>query len=190
MVDPREQLQHWAAGRSCLMGIGNLECGDDGFGVRLMRAIEERLGRGAPDARRPRFVDAGLEPERFIGRVSAEEVDHLVFLDAVDFGGEPGSIIFADAGEMAARFPQISTHKLSLGLLAKCVEENGHTRAWLVGVQPQSLGSVEGLTPEVAATLEALTDLLCEAWTTEKRGGEAPGDRGERPASAMGQVNV
>ena len=190
MLDPREQLQLWAAGRTCLMGVGNLECGDDGFGVRLMRAIEARLGRSALDARHPRFVDAGLEPERCIGRVSADEVDHLVFLDAVDFGAEPGSIIFADAGEMASRFPQISTHKLSLGLLAKCVEENGHTKAWLVGVQPQSLGSAEGLTPEVEATLETLTDLLCEAWTTEKRCGEEAGERGERLASAMGQVNV
>ena len=189
MLDPREQLQLWAEGRSCLMGIGNVECGDDGLGVRLMRAVEARLGRGAPDGRCPLFVDAGTEPERFIGRVSAE-VDHLVFLDAVDFGGEPGAVIFADAGEMAFRFPQISTYKLSPGLLAKCVEENGHTRAWLVGVQPQSLGSVEGLTPEVEATLATLADLLSEAWTTETLGGAAPGDREERLASAEGQVNV
>ena len=65
-----------------------------------------------------------------------------------------------DSDEMAARFPQISTHKLSLGLLAKQVEANGRTKAWLLGVQPESLRPGEELTPAVRATLELLLDLL------------------------------
>ena len=34
---------------------------------------------------------------------------------------------------MAARFPQISTHRLSLGTAGQCVEAGGKTRAWLLG---------------------------------------------------------
>ena len=57
---------------------------------------------------------------------------------------------------MVARFPQISTHKISLGLLAKRAEANGTTKAWLLGVQPESLKPGEELTPAVQATLELL----------------------------------
>ena len=47
---------------------------------------------------------------------------------------------------MAARFPQVSTHKISLGLLARL--DRGavaRRKAWLLGVQPESLrpGTVE-----------------------------------------------
>jgi hydrogenase 3 maturation protease len=86
----------------------------------------------------------------------------VIFLDAVDFGGSPGATIFLNAGQIAVRFPQISTHKISLGLLAKSIEANGTTKAWLLGVQPQSLKPGESLSPAVQGTLELLRELLIE----------------------------
>jgi hydrogenase 3 maturation protease len=116
---------------------------------------------------------AGTIPERRISRVADEEFDHVVFLDAVEFGGSPGSVVLLNSDEMAARFPQISTHKLSLGLLAKQVEANGRTKAWLLGVQPESLRSGEELTPAVRATLELLFGLLKACLQGRSRGNEA-----------------
>ncbi len=55
-------------------------------------------------------------------------------------------MVLLNSDEMTARFPQISTHKISLGLLAKRVEANGTTKAWLLGVQPESLRPGEELT--------------------------------------------
>ncbi len=106
------------------------------------------------------MVGGGTTPDRFVGRVADEGFDHLIFLDAVEFGGVPGSVVFLNAEEMAARFPQISTHKISLGLLAKWAEARGSTRAWLLGVQPESLKPGASLTPTVQRTLEALVELL------------------------------
>ncbi|MFA6560550.1 MAG: hydrogenase maturation protease [Verrucomicrobiia bacterium] len=154
MPDLREQLEVCFQGRVCLMGLGNTDYGDDGFGVRLAEALAEA---GAPDV-----VVAGTTPDRFVGRVAGESFDHLIFLDAVEFGGAPGSAVFLNAEEMAARFPQISTHKISLGLLAKWAEARGSMRAWLLGVQPESLRHSAGLTPTVQRTLEALVELLSE----------------------------
>ena len=76
--------------------------------------------------------------------------------------GAPGSVVFLDAGEMAARFPQVSTHKLSLGLLAKWVEANGTTKAWLLGVQPESLRPGGHLRPTAHRTLTMLAELMSE----------------------------
>jgi hypothetical protein len=61
---------------------------------------------------------------------------------------------------MAARFPQISTHKISLGALAQWAEANGGTRAWLLAVQPESIKPGQQLTPTLQKTLELLRDFL------------------------------
>lgn len=159
MADLRQQLQSILQGRVCLVGVGNVEQGDDGFGVRLA----ERLGMG--DGRWAmgddfEVVVAGPVPERYLGQLASGAFDTVLFLDAVECGATPGSVVLLDTSDMGARFPQVSTHKLSLGLLAKLIEASGRTKVWLLGVQPQSVQPGAGLSPAVAATLEGLVSLL------------------------------
>lgn len=158
MPNLREQLQRCLEGRVCWMGLGNVELGDDGFGVRL---AEKLIEAGTTDV-----IVGGASPDRWLGRVVEEGFDQLVFLDAVEFGNAPGSVVLLSTEEIIARFPQVSTHHISLGLLAKWVETTGNTRAWLLGVQPESLNRVGSLTPKVQATLDALSGLLCGLKTT------------------------
>jgi len=154
MADLREQLEECFRGRVCLMGLGNIDYGDDGLGVRM----SERLSAaGLPDV-----IVAGTMPERFIDSATAESFDYLIFLDAVEFGAPPGSAVFLDAEEMAARFPQISTHKISLGLLAKLVEEKGITKARLLGVQPESIKTGGELSPVARETVDLLCGLILD----------------------------
>jgi hydrogenase maturation protease len=181
MPNLREQLQQLLQGHVCVMGLGNVAYGDDGFGVRLAEELKAEVRR--PKAERSpnsegrsealsesaldcghqiQIIVAGTTPEWWISRVTDEGFDQLIFLDAVEFGGLPGSVVFLNAGEMTARFPQMSTHKISLGLLAKWAEANGTTRAWLLGVQPESLKPGGELTPAVQATLELLRELVRE----------------------------
>ncbi|MCX7824837.1 MAG: hydrogenase maturation protease [Verrucomicrobiae bacterium] len=165
MADLRKQLRQCLQGRVCLMALGNTDYGDDAFGVRLGESLM-RLGW-------QNVVLAGTMPERLLGRVANDGYDHVVFLDAVEFGGAPGSVVFLSADEMGARFPQVSTHKLSLGLLAKWVEASGKTKAWLLGVQPESLKCASVLTPTMQRTLKALRELLCEMFVPSRRREEA-----------------
>ena len=148
----REQIQSSLRGRVCFMGLGNVERGDDGFGVRLAESL---AGAGAPDV-----LFGGTAPEQLAGRCADSGFDHLVFLDSADFGAAPGSVVFLNSQEMAARFPQISTHRLSLGLLAKCVEAGGTTRAWLLAAQPASLQPAPLLSPPIQTTLAILTEMF------------------------------
>jgi hydrogenase maturation protease len=152
MADLREQLGECLKGRACLMGLGNTDYGDDGLGVRL---AERLAAAGVPDV-----IVAGTMPERFIDSAISSDYDYLIFLDAVEFGASPGSAVFLDAEEMAARFPQISTHKISLGLMAKLVEEKGKTEAHLLGVQPESLRSTGELSQAARNTVDILADMI------------------------------
>jgi hydrogenase 3 maturation protease len=150
-----EQLQS-LEGRICLMCVGNADGGDDALGVRLGEELAGELA-GTDTAE---IVIAGTEPERFLFRGACDGYDHLVFVDAVDFGDEPGSVVLLNTREISGRFPQVSTHRLSLGLLAQWVEARGNTRAWLLGVQPQSLEPGRELSPGVQAALAMLVVVL------------------------------
>jgi hydrogenase 3 maturation protease len=192
MPDLREQLQQLLEGRVCLMGLGNVDYGDDGFGVRLAEELKSE-GRSPKAERRPKsegrsepFSEgasdlgnrvqvsiAGTTPERWIGWVAEANFDYVLFLDAAEFGGAPGSAVLLDSDQMTARFPQISTHKISLGLLSKRAEANGKTKAWLLEVQPESLRPSEELTPTLQATLGLLLDLIAGCLRTACLGGRA-----------------
>ena len=155
MTDLRKNIGICGEGRVCLMGLGNPECGDDGLGVCL---AQELALLGVPDV-----VVAGTEPDRFMGRVAEGGFDHLILMDAVDFGGAPGSAVWLEGDALVSRCPQASTHRLSLGLLAQWVESGGRTHAWLLGVQPQSLKPAAELSPAVRTTLDILRGWLHEA---------------------------
>jgi hydrogenase maturation protease len=154
MGDLRSELGDKLLGRVCLVGIGNLDLGDDGFGVRLAQDIQ---AAGYPDV-----VVAGTIPERWALPLAQGGFDTVVFLDAVHIPAEPGSVAFLGAGDLAAKFPQISTHKLSLGTLAEMIEATGRAKVWLLGTQPKTLLPGSGLSGAVGTTLEALKALLGE----------------------------
>jgi hydrogenase maturation protease len=189
MTDLREQLRSCLRGRVCLVGVGNVELGDDGFGVRLAEVLKSEIRNAKPGSQtaapdhgtkdsgsrasfEPRASDFGFEaivagtsPERHLTRLTDSGFDVVLFLDALEFGAAPGSAVLLDASRMTSRFPQSSTHKLSLGLLAQLIEAGGCTRAWLIGVQPETLQPGLKLSGRVEATLGTLAQLLAEAIT-------------------------
>jgi hydrogenase 3 maturation protease len=149
--------------------VGNPDYGDDGLGIRLAESLAKRF-ENYPNA--PAVIDCGTMPERYVGRLADEGYELIVFLDAVEFGGEPGAVLVANSEEMASRFPQISTHKIALGMLATWVEANGTTKARLIGVQPESLKMGQELTPAVQQTLAVLEELLFDLWLEEMESGK------------------
>jgi hydrogenase maturation protease len=120
--------------------------------VRLAEALARA---GVPDV-----VIAGTAPDHLVVRCADAGFDHLVFLDAVEFGAAAGSVVFLNSREISVRFSLISTHKISLGMLAKFIESNGITRVWLLGAQPGSLKPAPALSPAIQTTLSILTELL------------------------------
>ena len=154
MPSLRDELRRHLKGRVGLVGIGNPDCGDDACGLRLAEAMRER---GYPDV-----ILAERSPERWTERLARGGFQTLLFLDAVWMGAAPGDAVFLSAAEIAARYPQVSTHKLSLGTIARLIETRAPTRVFLLGVQPQAVDYGVQLSAPVRATLEVLRDLLVE----------------------------
>jgi len=158
MRNLRDDLRRCLTGRVCLVGIGNPDRGDDAFGLRLAEVMRD-LGHSD-------VVLAERVPERWTERLARGGFQAVVFLDTVQMHAAPGDVVFLESAQIAARYPQLSTHKLSLGTLAALIEAEGPTRVFLFGVQPQSLDHGAELSVPVRTTLEILRDLLAEILTT------------------------
>ena len=163
--DLNEELRDATAGRTALVGIGNKDLGDDALGVRLAEQLQ-RAGISTA-------VVAGTVPENIAGVLSRGGYDNVVFLDAVDFGAAPGSVVLMNASEIQARFPQVSTHKISLGMTARVIESESRTRVWLLGVQPQSLRTGSEMSEPVKQTVKLLAGILKKVLCGERSEAEA-----------------
>ena len=150
--DLKEELRDAMAGRTALVGIGNTDLGDDALGVRLAEQLQ-RAGISTA-------VVAGTVPENIAGVLARGGYDNVVFLDAVDFGAAAGSVVLMDATEIQSRFPQVSTHKISLGMTARVIQSESQARVWLLGVQPESLRTGSEMSEPVKQTLKLLAGLM------------------------------
>lgn len=158
MRDLRAQLQQCCQGRVCFVALGGSNAGDDAFGIRLAKKLASEM----PPGGQRQILVAGLYPERHLNMIAEKEFDNVVFLDAVDLGTAPGSVAVLDADQMKTLFPQVTTHRVSLGLLAKAVEGSSRVKVWLVAAQPESLKKGDCLSKPVAKAVELVHHLLAQ----------------------------
>lgn len=150
-MDPISQKLETLHGQICLLCIGNPDGGDDAVGVRIG---EELICEGMKNV-----IIAGTEPERHFARGELDAFDHVIFIDAVDFRASPGSLVFLGAEDMTSRFAQVSTHRMSLGMLAKLVKSKG-VDAWLLGIQPATLSPGWNLSESVQKAMTIAHEIL------------------------------
>jgi len=155
--DLRADLAERVAGRTCVVGIGDRYWGDDGLGVVLAEALQARNC--------PNVLVTDNTPENWIGRIAQGGFDRVLLLDAVEHPGEAGSVVLLESGQLRSRFPQVSTHKLSLGTLATLIQNQCRAEVWCLGVKPASLAPGTGLSQPVKTTLQVLEKVLLEVLT-------------------------
>ncbi len=139
--------------RTLVICVGNAMRSDDGLGVRVwegLRAIGVNAILSGPDL--SELLD------------SLHNLDRLVLVDAIDFGGEPGSLISARLEELDSIEIRSSTHSLSpIHFLRLIRKLTGHPREVLVvGVQPKSLELGEEMSEEVENSLPAVLERVLE----------------------------
>ncbi|MFG1278092.1 HyaD/HybD family hydrogenase maturation endopeptidase [Xanthobacter autotrophicus] len=139
--------------RILVLGIGNILWADEGFGVRVLEALD--ASHVFPEA--VTLLDGGTQGLYLLPYL--EEADGVVIVDAVDYGLVPGTLHILADGEvpavLAAR--KVSLHQTGfqeiLGLLA--LRGKTPARIVLVGVQPELLDDYGGgLTATIAAQVE------------------------------------
>ena len=152
-----ESLREILAGSTAFIGVGNTDRIDDGAGIALARMLS--------DGGLPHVFEGGTTPERVLHSVTDGDFDTVIFLDAIDAGVQPGSIVMMNSRDIAARYPQVSTHKISLGTLAGIVGNDHGREAYLLGIQPQSVAFKPGagLSAAIDTTVKLLATRIMEA---------------------------
>ncbi len=124
-----------------VLGIGNPDKGDDGIGNLIVSKLRTR-----------NKLDCGPMPENFTGRIREKNPEIIMIIDAVDFGGKPGELIFTEAEK--AEGITLSTHAMPLSLFCKLLPGS---KIYLLGIQPENLDSISS---NVRAAGDRLADEL------------------------------
>lgn len=146
-------------GKILVLGIGNILWADEGFGVRVVQALQQAY-RFPPTVS---LMDGGTQGLALIPYVQEAEV--LIIIDAVDFNLAPGSLVQLHDGEVPAYLgaKKMSLHQISFQeVLALCqLLGQSPQRIALFGVQPEVLEDYGGsLSPVVKGQMRPALDAV------------------------------
>ncbi len=145
------KLKNRLQGKVSVVGIGNPLRGDDGIGPEIIKRLNNPL---------PRLLlfDVGETPENYLGKIVKQKPDTIVLIDAVDFGSSPGTIKIIEKGDI--RNESLSTHNLSLNLVAKYLQKETSADVFLLGVQPKTIEFGREISQPVREGLEKIVRML------------------------------
>jgi hydrogenase maturation protease len=88
--------------------------------------------------------------------IKDKDVEYVVFVDTCDFHEKPGEIALLRLDSIGET---ISTHKIPLSMLMALIQTEGK-KAYLVGIQPESLEFETGISETVEKALEKIEDVV------------------------------
>jgi hydrogenase maturation protease len=169
---------HPARDTVLVLGIGNLLWADEGFGVRCVEALRAGWDFGP----QVQLADGGTQGLYLLPLV--QQATHLLILDAVDYGLEPGTlkVVEGDAVPHFLGARKMSLHQTGFQEVLMLAQMTGSAprHICLIGCQPEVLDDYGGsLRPRVKAALGAALPLAVarlRAWGAAPRARDAAHD--------------
>lgn len=137
-----------------MIGLGNLLLQDDGVGVHAAKELQKI------SSRRVVVADVGCAVLDALHLI--EWADNILAIDAMQAGGEPGTIYSFTPGDVAEDAVQASLHELNLIAALRFVKRDTAPRIAILGVEPAVIGYSLDLSPEVQASLPRLVRAAVE----------------------------
>jgi hydrogenase maturation protease len=142
-----------------VLGVGNILLADEGVGVRVVEAFQQRyvIPEGVD------VLDGGTAGMDLLDALSSRS--HIVIVDAVRTGAEPGTIVQLSGTDVPALFSnRISPHQLGisdvLAILRLIDQEPRHIA--LIGIVPVDLDLGLALSGMIAAKVDEMADLVAD----------------------------
>ena len=140
-----------------VLGLGNVLLEDDGVGAAAVSALLERYEAPAG----VKVLDGGTLGLSLLPYL--ESADALILVDAVKTDDPPGSVLRLDGDDvMPAVATRLSPHQVGVADLLDGARWLGRypNRVVLLGLVPESMELVVGLSPRVRAALPALIERI------------------------------
>ncbi len=142
-----------------VVGLGNLILSDEGVGVHVIRRLAEAYG--FPDD--VALIDGGTSAIDLLDQLI--DAEHIIFIDAAQTGGPPGSIVALEGARLPVWFRQrMSPHQIGLADLLATLSLMDHApkSVTLIGIEPQSMELGTELTPKIDAAADQALEKVVE----------------------------
>jgi hydrogenase maturation protease len=146
-----------------ILGVGNLLFTDEGVGVRVAEALQDRY----EFSENVKVVDGGTLGLNLLGIIS--EADFLIVVDAVRNNGEPGTLYRLAGEEIPKRIrAKNSLHQVDLlEALTCCQALDKVPETVIIGVEPEDITTLGiELTPTVSGRVEDLINRVLKELTS------------------------
>ena len=137
-------------GKTVIVGIGNSLRGDDGFGPALVKRLQGRIGTVC--------IDAGSAPENYVGKITRENPQTILIVDALDLGLAPGKYMILKKEDIVKS--GLSTHDISPHMLIDYLEKQTNADIYVLGVQPKDISFGVEMSEEMNMTLEEVAECM------------------------------
>jgi hydrogenase maturation protease len=139
-----------------VLGVGNTLLGDEGFGVYVVRELERQdLPCGV------KVIEGGVGGFALLDII--QEAPKAIIVDAADMGMEPGSLKRFTPGEVVSVRDEggFSLHPVGLLEVLELAQTLGHDlEVVIIGVQPETLGPMDGLSPTLQSKVPEAVKLV------------------------------
>ena len=158
--DVQKALKKWLANaeRVVVAGIGNPIRMDDFVGVKIVQDLKGKVSE------RIFLIECETVPESFLQPIVTFNPTHVLLIDAAILELKPGETRLMDP-ERIADFPAISTHMLPLRIFCEYLTATTKAKIALLLVEPKNVEFGEGLTPDVQAAAEKITNILLKLFS-------------------------
>lgn len=144
------------SGRTVVLGLGNILLSDEGIGVRVVEALQERYTFDPP----VEIVDGGTMGLDLLPYFEPE--GKVLIIDAVDFGKPPGHLGVLENDRIPSVLrSKLSAHHIGLNdlLAAARLVDSAPKLVSLIGIQPKSLAVGLDMTDEIRIKFDELVAL-------------------------------
>ncbi len=138
-----------------ILAVGNEMRRDDAIGIEIVNELRNIALLKDPKIK---IIIAGTTPENFTRPIESWNPSHLLIIDAVDMGENPGEIELIQMDDISN--VTISTHKMSLTLLNKYLMSKLDLEIKLLGVQIKDVSFGDGLSSELITIPVRIAKLL------------------------------
>jgi len=142
-----------------ILGIGNSLRGDDGVGPYIIDKLKIENSQ-------LKILNCGVVPEDYIDEISELSPDKIFIIDAANFEEKPGTVKIVD--EINIPEKSLSTHNISLKVFVGLLKQFTQAKVFLIGIQPENMDYVEGLSKTVKASADRLVEQIVEGSIIKK----------------------
>ncbi|MCP4754734.1 MAG: hydrogenase maturation protease [Proteobacteria bacterium] len=157
--------------RVLVLGCGNILFGDDGFGPTVIKYMTGK--DDLPD--HVCFLDVGTSARKILFDVilSSRKPDRIIVVDAMDFGGEPGTVSFLDLDAIPEnKTDDFSLHQIPTSNLLRELRDLCEVELVIIVCQPAEIPDEvkPGLSEQAKNAVERAAVVLLKSCTLEPTG--------------------